>query len=53
MSALIPRADMCGAAGDVRFGPIADIGSTSDEHSDAWQDHHDFGELARLGVDLD
>jgi hypothetical protein len=26
MSALPPKADMCGAARDVRFGPIADIG---------------------------
>ena len=25
MSALPPRADMCDATGDVRFGPIADI----------------------------
>jgi hypothetical protein len=25
MSALAPKADMCGAARDVRFGPIADI----------------------------
>ena len=25
MSALPPKADMCGAARDVRFGPIADI----------------------------
>src|SRR5262249_51546149 len=25
MSALPPKADMCGATGDVRFGPIADI----------------------------
>ena len=25
MSALPPKADMCGANGDVRFGPIADI----------------------------
>ena len=25
MSALLPRADMCGATRDVRFGPIADI----------------------------
>jgi hypothetical protein len=25
MSALPPKADMCGAATDVRFGPIADI----------------------------
>ena len=26
MSALPPKADMCGATRDVRFGPIADIG---------------------------
>jgi len=26
MSALRPRADMCGATTDVRFGPIADVG---------------------------
>jgi hypothetical protein len=25
MSALPPKADMCGATKDVRFGPIADI----------------------------
>jgi hypothetical protein len=25
MSALPPKADMCGAASDVRFGPIADM----------------------------
>jgi hypothetical protein len=29
MSALPPKADMCGAAGDVCFGPKADIG---DDH---------------------
>ena|SRR6516165_8119288 len=27
MSALHPKADMCGATTDVRFGPIADIGT--------------------------
>jgi hypothetical protein len=27
MSALPPKADMCGATSDVRFGPIADIGT--------------------------
>jgi len=27
MSALPPKADMCGALGHVRFGPIADIAS--------------------------
>jgi hypothetical protein len=26
MSVLPPKADMCGANNDVRFGPIADIG---------------------------
>jgi hypothetical protein len=25
MSALLPKADMCGTLGHVRFGPIADI----------------------------
>ena len=25
MSALLPRADMCGATRDVRFGPISDM----------------------------
>ena len=25
MSALLPKADMCGATRDVRYGPIADI----------------------------
>jgi hypothetical protein len=41
---------MCGAKTDVRFGPKADIGPTSDEHSDAWQDNPDLGELARLRI---
>jgi hypothetical protein len=27
MSALPPKADMCGAVADVRFGPKADIGN--------------------------
>jgi hypothetical protein len=30
MSALPPKSDMCGAARDVRFGPIADICSLND-----------------------
>jgi lipoprotein-anchoring transpeptidase ErfK/SrfK len=50
MSAFPPKADMCGAKTDVRFGPKADIGPTSDEHSDAWQDNPDLGELARLRI---
>ena len=29
---------------------MADIGPTSDEHSDAWQDNPDLGELARLRI---
>ena len=53
MSALSPKADMCGAQAHVCFGPIADIGPALDEHSDAWQDKSDFGELARLCIDLD
>jgi hypothetical protein len=53
MSALPPIADMCGATAHVGFGPIADIGSTSDEHSDARQNNSDLGELARLGLNLD
>jgi hypothetical protein len=53
MSALPPKADMCGANRDVRYGPIADIGSASDEHSNAWQDNPDLGELARPRIHLD
>jgi hypothetical protein len=30
MSALPPKADMCGATRDVRFGPIADISNLFD-----------------------
>jgi hypothetical protein len=52
MSALPPKADMCGATRDVRFVPEADMGR-SDEHSDAWQDNPDLGELAQLCIDLD
>jgi hypothetical protein len=32
MSALPPKADMCGATMDVRFGPIVDIGTFSLGH---------------------
>ena len=52
MSALPPKADMCGAARDVRYGPKADIGTTSDEHSNARQDDPNLGELARLCINL-
>ena len=50
MSALPPKADIDPVTPNVRFGPIADIGPTSDEHSDAWQDNPDLGELARLRI---
>jgi len=53
MSALPPKADMCSALAHVCFGPIADIGLTSDEHSNTRQDNPDLGELARLCIDLD
>jgi len=53
MSALHPIADMCGAARDVRYGPIADIPSPSNKRGSARQNDPDFGELARPSVDLD
>src|SRR5262245_21477644 len=53
MSALPPKADMCGALAHVRFGPIADIGPTSDERGDARQDNLNLRELARLRIDFD
>jgi hypothetical protein len=31
MSALPPKADMCGAISDVRFGPKADVASLLDD----------------------
>jgi hypothetical protein len=43
---------MCGARGNVRFGPKADIGPTSDERGNAWQDDPDLRELAWLRIDL-
>jgi hypothetical protein len=54
MSALFPKADMCGATRDVCFGPQADIGPISDERSNARQDNPDLGELAyrRLAAEL-
>jgi len=35
MSALLPKADMCGATGDVRFGPEADIEMSSAHFADS------------------
>src|SRR5262245_2916819 len=42
MSALPPKADMCGAQGHVRFGPIADIATVAN--------HCDRGTYDRLGA---
>ena len=55
MSALPPKADMCSATSNVRYGPIADISirATSDEYSSARQDNPDLGELVRLCLDFD
>jgi hypothetical protein len=41
MSALPPKADMCGAVADVGFGPLADIASTTPHRKD-------FGVLRRI-----
>jgi hypothetical protein len=53
VSALHPKADMCGATSDVGYGPKADIGPTSDERTNARQDNPDFGEAARLRIHFD
>jgi hypothetical protein len=38
MSALPPKADMCGAATDVRYGPKADIGRLTRHSGQATRD---------------
>jgi hypothetical protein len=38
---------------NVRFGPKADMGPTSDEYGNARQDNPDLRELARLCIDFD
>jgi hypothetical protein len=61
MSALPPKAGICVATRDVRFGPKADIQACneapvfriSNEHGIARQDNPDFSELAGLRIDLD
>jgi hypothetical protein len=53
MSALPPKADMCGTQALLCFGPEAAIGPTSDEYSNARQDNSDLGEFARLRIDFD
>ena len=37
MSALPPKADMCGATRDVHFGPIADIGIYATRTGSQWR----------------
>ena len=49
MSALDPIADMCGAARDVRFGPIADIGCLFDYLISDLLEMHRYVEAQRLG----
>jgi hypothetical protein len=51
MSALLPKADMCGATRDVRFGPIADIrkGILFDQIVSASEERRRNGESECLG----
>src|SRR5262245_27412572 len=50
MSALPPKADMCGAASDVRFGPKADIPDPLFDHLvSAGEDGRRHGEADGLG----
>src|SRR5262249_37149015 len=54
MSALPPKADMCGATRDVRFGPKADIGSLFDHPVGALLEMHRHVEAKRLsGFQID
>jgi hypothetical protein len=57
MSALPPKADMCGATSDVRFLPKANINRTrgllGDGSRRSRQDNPNFREFARLRIDLD
>ena len=49
MSALPPKADMCGATRDVRFGPIADIWLSLDHLVGEQQEQLGKREAERLG----
>jgi len=48
MSALPPKADMCGATKDVRFGPIADVSNSLDDFVGAWGQWRRHGQRKRL-----
>ena len=48
MSALPPKADMCGATRDVRYGPIADIASLIDDFVGAGYQRRWHGEPERF-----
>src|SRR5262245_36313529 len=49
MSALPPKADMCSATRDVRYGPKADIGYLFDHFVGAGEQRWRHGETKRLG----
>src|SRR5512132_1983160 len=49
MSALPPKADMCGATRDVRFGPIADMATLFDHLVSATGQRKRDGDAERLG----
>jgi hypothetical protein len=49
MSALPPKADMCGAARDVRYGPIADMRHSFDHLVGAGNQRRRHGKTERLG----
>jgi hypothetical protein len=49
MSALPPKADMCGAAWDVRFGPKADMSRSFDDRVGSLQERFRNWQPKRLG----
>ena len=56
MTALPPKADICGANGNVRYGPIVDIPPSmvvSDQLGGTRQDNPDLGELAGACINFD
>jgi len=53
MSALPPKATSNATQWNARFGPSTDIPPLSNKRGSARQGDRDFGELARLRIDLD